>query len=161
MDIKDWASLVGAITGPAGLIVALLVYFRDRARVEVTLQWDMSSTDDRLGDRVATIKAANIGRRAIFLSHAHIKLPPGADQEFDTLLFPDSISGITLTEGAKPYIIPLNQKSLNLEKYRNYWWKLRATLVDTAGKKYHSDWPIARPSWADEVDASKLAIQWN
>jgi hypothetical protein len=158
MDIKDWASLIGAITGPAGLVVAVLVFFRDRARVEVSLQWDMQNMQ---GETVAIIRVGSTGRRPIFLSHAHIKLPLGAAQDIDTILFPESVSGVTLTEGSKPHLMVLNQNALEMEKYSQFWWKLRVTFVDSAGKKYHSDWPVARPSWAKTIDASKLAIRWN
>jgi len=158
MEIKDWASLIGAITGPAGLLIAVFVYFRDRARVEVSLQWDMRSLSS---ETIAVVRCGNFGRRSIFLSHAHIKLPLGADRDIDTILFPESVTGVTLMEGSKPHLIVLDQSNLGMEKYSKYWWKLRATFVDSAGKKYHSDWPIARPSWAKTVEAPKLAIRWN
>jgi hypothetical protein len=159
MDIKDWAALIGAVTGPVGLTIALMVYFRDRARVTVLLSWDMKQTES--SDDIAVVRISNIGRRPIYLSHAHIRLPKGADANVSHLVFPDNIQGVTLLEGSAPHLLVLNQRQLQMEKYAKIWWRLRATVIDAAGKHYHSDWPLERPSWASSSQAPKLAIYWN
>jgi hypothetical protein len=40
-------SLVGAVTGVAGAVLGVINHLRDRARAEVILKWDMTSSDAR------------------------------------------------------------------------------------------------------------------
>lgn len=159
MDIKDWAALVGAVTGPIGLTIALMVYFRDRARVAVSLSWDMNQTGNP--DDIAIVRISNIGRRPIYLSHAHIRLPRGADANVSNLVFPDNIRGVTLAEGSAPHLVVLNQRQLEMEKYAKIWWRLRATVIDAAGKHYHSEWPSKPSSWGGVNQIPKSAYYWN
>lgn len=161
MDIKDWAAFVGAITGPVALTVSMLVYFRDRAVVTVGLGWDMEMLgggyDNSLTYYVVTIR--NVGRRPIYLSHAHIILPKGASGTTTHLLLTSGLQGVTLAEGAAPHTIVTKQAGM--EKYAKLWWKLRASVTDSAGALYHSDWPVAPPSFAKDVQPPLGAVQWN
>jgi hypothetical protein len=159
MDIKDWAALIGAVTGPVGLAIALMVYFRDRARISVFLAWDMKQAE--CSDDIAVVRISNIGRRPIYLSHAHIRIPKGVIANISHIVFPDNIQGVTLAEGSAPHVLVLNQRQLQMEKWPRIWWRLRVTVIDAAGKHYHSDWPVERPSWALSSQVPRLAIYWN
>jgi len=161
MTVSELAAMIGAITGPAGLLIAILVYFRDRATVTVDLQWDMETfgTDMDPDKTYFVVTIRNVGRRPIYLSHAHILLPPGADTETSHILLTSGLQGVTLAEGAPPYIVHADQEGM--EKYAAMWWKLRATVIDAAGKCYHSDWPTKAPSWAQGVTPSFGALTKN
>jgi hypothetical protein len=64
IDFKDWAALIGAVTGPVGLAIALMVYVRDRARVLVFLSWDMKQNENP--GHLAVVRISIIGRRSIY-----------------------------------------------------------------------------------------------
>lgn len=133
MDIKDIASLIGAITGPAGLLIALLVFFRDRASVKVSYNWNMVEAGPYADKekRVIQVMICNVGRRPIYLSHAHFKSPDKSDE---ALLFADAIKGVTLAEGSQPHLVYADQTQNSFDKYYKQWWKLRVVVTDAAGK---------------------------
>ena len=161
MSITDLAALIGAITGPAALFIAFLVYFRDRAVVTVNLHWDMSTYGPN-ADPSKTyflVTVYNVGRRPIYLSHAHISLPPDADPEATDIILTGGVEGKTIPEGTAPYLVHTDQEGM--EEYAHVWWNLRATVIDSAGKHYHSDWPTRAPSWASEVIPPFGALAWN
>jgi hypothetical protein len=157
MGITDVAALVGAVAGPAGLLVAVLVYFRDRAVVSVGLQWDMSVVGDDETYFVVTIR--NVGRRPIYLSHAHIRLPRDSDPNASLILLNEGLEGVTLAEGAPPHIVLTAQD--HIEKHADVWWRLRATVIDAAGRHHHSEWATAAPSFAKDVRPPRGALAWN
>lgn len=161
MNITDFAALVGAITGPAALLIAFLVYFRDRAGVDVGMQWDMSTygPGSDAGKTYLVVTAHNVGRRPIYVSHAHIRLPRGADPEVSHIILIGAVEGKTLPEGAAPYLVHADQEGL--DKYAGLWWKLRATVIDSAGKHYHSDWPTKAPLSGSDVAPPFGAVAWN
>lgn len=160
MDINDTVALIGAITGPIGLVVALLVYFKDRPVVKVTMKWDMLSLGDATTSekKFCCVTIYNIGRRPIYLSHVHIKIPrKGAGD----ILFTGGISGVTLPEGAPPHLVYADQSQQEIRRHGNVWWRLRATVIDAAGKYYHSDWPTRAPQWAENTKPFFGALMWN
>jgi hypothetical protein len=137
-------ALWGAITGTAGLSVALLVYCRDAPRVVVTLQWDMTASNPHLGPGPFVVVAVgNVGRRAIFLSHAHIQRPFRGQGAW---LFADGIAGVTLAEGAAGHVVRATQAEA-AERFAEDWWRARAVVVDIAGRAYRSRWLLERPSF--------------
>ena len=147
MTIEALASLIGAITGPAGLTIALLVYFRDRSKVRVILGWDRIMVGGPVEDKktYTQITIINSGRRPIYLSHASIELPKRVSNKYGTLLFSDGIDGVTLGEGARPHVVTADQNHENIKNHLQEWWKLRAAVVDASGQKYYSDWPMLAP----------------
>lgn len=139
-------TLWAAFTGTAGLIVALLVFFRDTPRVVVGMSWNMDPLDGRSGGPFLVIAIANVGRRAIYLSHAHIKWPTRGQGAWLSM---DSIEGVTLAEGAPPHRLLHQQSSIEARVGRE-WWRIRATVVDVAGRAYRSRWPTIRPPFATQ-----------
>ncbi len=143
------AALLGVVVGTAGLVLGILNYLRDRPHVVVRLQWDMAVTNKPLYDANklwGMVTVANLGRRAIYLSHASLKLPKGHKWSFLTIVA--AIQGQKLGEGDPPATYIVSQEGL--EKYKNDWKKIRAVVFDSAGKKYTSDFDASkRPSWAN------------
>jgi hypothetical protein len=73
-------SLIGAITGPIGVVISLLVYFRDRAKVRVVLAFDMQGFGGlaQVPNKYFAVRIFNIGLRPIYLDLAHIVFPKWA-----------------------------------------------------------------------------------
>lgn len=149
MTLTDFAAMLGAVFGTAGLTLGILNYLRDRPKITVRLQWDMAVTDNPTYDpkkKWAVITVANIGRRPIHISHASLKLPKGYDHTH--LLLWEGIRGEKLEEGDPPATYVGSQDGL--EKYKKDWHKIRAVVVDSAGTEYYSRIDKSkRPSWAN------------
>jgi hypothetical protein len=148
MDLRDASSLIGVITGPLGLMVALLVSFRDRAKVRVTLLFDMVPEGaPQASNRIGVIRIHNVGRRSVYLDLPHLIIPYWARKRFNTaFLLPCSGTGVTIAEGGAPHLISLPQADLT--KYAEIWPYIRAAVVDAAGRTHYSAWPTEKPTWA-------------
>ena len=145
-------SLIGAITGPVGTVVSLLVYFRDRAKVRVVLAFDMQGFGalPKVPEMYFAVRIFNIGRRPIYLDLAHIVFPKSARKQTSVthFLLSSGVQGVKLNEGDAPHIIPTRQTQL--AKFPALWPYMRAGIVDAAGHQYYSDWPTQKPEWADD-----------
>lgn len=161
MELRDWASLVGAVTGPFGLGLALLVYFRDRAKVDVSVSWDMRVTGGRADDtrQVALLTVRNIGRRPVYVSHAHFVAPGSDGVETPAAILTESIRGVVLPEGAPPQHYEIDQSNMKADAH--HWWKVRGGITEASGKSHYTDWLVVAPEWADGFPAPKMAIWWN
>jgi len=152
MDLKDALGVIGTITGSLGLGVSLLVYFRDRAKVLVTLSFDMQGFGDvpEVLDKYFVVNIFNVGRRAIYLSHAHIPIPRWAYKRSGAshFLLGSGLQGVTIAEGGAPHMVLTRQHELS--KYAEIWPHLRAAVIDAAGRHYYSDWPTVKPDWAGD-----------
>src|SRR5262245_34410856 len=146
------ASITGMVLGTAGFVLSLVNYFRDRAKIRVRLQWDMSVTpgDPRFDPRkkYAVISVSNSGRRPVYLGAIAIRLPKGFKATH--LLASESIGGKKLEEGGPPMVITLQQD--DLEEYSKQWREVRAHVEVSTGKTYLSKklHKSLRPSWAKE-----------
>ena len=79
MTLNDWATLVGILAGTIGLVLGVLNYLRDRAKVTITLQWDRVIAGEGPYDKEKTwgqVTVANCGRRTIYVSHVHFTTYP-------------------------------------------------------------------------------------
>lgn len=88
------------------------------------------------------ISTTNVGRRPIYISHAHIKI-------IDTneiILPPDFMSGTKLAEGDPPVTYTIQQTEV-LKQYSTNWKKMRAVVIDSAGKEYISNSIKTKPTW--------------
>ena len=152
MGLSDTASLLAIILGTTGTVLGILNYNRDKAKIKVTLQWDMKILNNPKYDEYKSwgiITATNTGRRPIYISHASIKLPRGFDEGY--LLVAEAISGKKLSEGDPPETFILTQEGM--EKYSHVWKKLRAIVIDSTGKEYYSKKVSNQkaPSWISTI----------
>ena len=162
MTLTEWAALVGAITGPLGLMVGVLVYFRDRARVVVDVTWGMKAFGPGPYDpnkEYGCVTVVNIGRRPIFLSHVHLLLPEKAAGEFNHFVLSEGIQGRTFAEGDEPAKYWIDQSLL--AEYSPLWHKMRAAAIGSAGRNHKSDWLISKPPWAEDAPDYPAAVFWN
>lgn len=149
VGITDITAMFGAIVGSVALVLSILNYLRDRAKIVVKLSWDMSVTNNPPYDpskKWALVTISNVGRRPVYLSHASLKLPRGS--EFTHLVIKEGIQGQKVGEGDPPVSYIVTQDGL--EKYAKNWHKIRAVVSDTAGENYLSSRTdkSKRPSWA-------------
>lgn len=152
MTISEFVGTSGLIFGLAGFVLGVMNYLRDRAKIVVTLQWDMKGTAGGPYDPnkfYGVVRVTNIGRRAIYVSHASLRLPKGADHPY--LLLVDGIPGEKLSEGDPPPLYAIAQEGL--EKYAKDWRKIIAQVSDSTGKVRKSK-KLKRheiPSWAHQA----------
>jgi hypothetical protein len=134
--------ILGAMLGSAGLAVSILNYLRDRPKLKVTLQWNMTALETRA--ILGIVWVTNVGRRPTHLGAVALVLPPKYKDSHLTLH--DSIKGTRLEEGGKPAVSIVNYD--NMAQYKADWHKIRAMAEDSTGKAYFSEYPKVRPSWA-------------
>jgi hypothetical protein len=149
MTISQLTGLLGLIFGIVGTVLGVLNYLRDRATVQVTLQWDMAVTPGSEYDsnkRWGLVRIANVGRRPIFVSHVAIRLPKGF--EHTHLIVMEGVAGKKLGEGDPVEAFIVSQDGL--EKYSSCWRKLVAQVTDASGQEWRSKPPPKDqvPSWA-------------
>ena len=155
MTITDFVAVCGLVAGITGTVLGILNYWRDRAKVEVSLQWDMEVTPGSGYDHTkkwGVISVTNVGRRPIFVSHAALKLPKG--YEGTHLVVNAGITGKTLTEGAptERYVVTQDR----LEIYAKHWRSLTAQVNDSRGRAWRSPRLPRKeiPSWAQPRNAA-------
>jgi hypothetical protein len=147
MHLTETAALLGMILGTAGFVMSLMNYLRDRPRVVLDLQWDM--TNSQTGEILGLTQTSNVGRRPVFICVVALQLPKGFPLTHLVLI--DSLHGAKLSEGDKPMTHIINYQGLS--PYSAAWRKIRAYAEDSTGKKYYSDYPKAKakaPSWVKE-----------
>lgn len=149
LTLNDIATIVGLVAGVSGLVIGILNFLRDKPKVLIELQWDMSSygiTGIEGNELVGIIRVANTGRRPIYVSHVAIKLPPGYENSH--LVISEGLVGKKLQEGDQPLTYPVIQN--NLEEYKEKWRNLTAQISDSTGKVWRSKkiQEGKAPSWA-------------
>jgi hypothetical protein len=158
MTVTELVAVLGLVSGVTGTVLGVLNFLRDRAAVEVSLQWDMSVTPGTEYDankKWGVITVANIGRRPILVSHVALRLPKRASINggYSHLVIPSGIIGKTLTEGAPAERYVVTQDGL--EEYAAHWRGMVAQVSDTRGRVWSSK-KLRRnqiPSWADASGA--------
>jgi hypothetical protein len=146
--LTEAVALIGAVTGIAGMVLGIVNYLRDRAKIVVNLQWDLASLDNPRYDRNklwGIVSVSNVGRRPIYIRLVNLELPKG--YKHTNLLINEGMAGTKLAEGDAPAIYVVTQDGL--EKYKKDWNRIRAAVYDTAGKTYRSKVKRTEPpSWA-------------
>ncbi len=153
MTVTDVAALLGLISGVTGTVLGVLNFLRDRAAVEVSLQWDMSVTPGTEYDankKWGVIIVANVGRRPIFVSHVALRIPKAAQQNYSHMVLNSGIVGKTLTEGSPVERFVITQDGLT--ELASHWRDVVAQVSDSSGRVWISKrLPKHRiPSWAEE-----------
>ena len=138
------ASILGMIFGTAGLVLGILNYLRDRAKVKVTLRWKMQNLET--GETRGLIRVTNVNRRPVFISLVALELPKGFDHTHLVLM--KALDGTKLSEGERPLAVWVAYEGL--AQYSKVWRKIRAYTEDSTGKKYRSEFPAKdgpTPPW--------------
>lgn len=104
----------------------------------------MAVTGEAEEKRVGCITVTNTGRRAIFISHAALRLPNGG--EYSHFLIRDGLKGQKISEGDAPVVFPVDQEGLDL--YAKEWKNVRAQVSDSTGRVWLSKKVAVIPSWA-------------
>jgi hypothetical protein len=102
-------AIVGAVTGISGLVVSLLNYRRDRAKIVLGVSFNMSAPT---GGAIMIVTATNVGRRQTHVSHVglyHTRFWRFGSRK-PNVLIPMSVRGEILPEGAKPWHHPMEQR---------------------------------------------------
>lgn len=147
VTLTDLAAIGGLIFGLTGMILGFLNFFRDRPSVQVYLKWDMKSIGNpqySVDKLWGVVSVTNIGRRPIFISHVHLKVPKGYDSTH--LLLSEGIKGDRISEGDKPVNYMIDQEGL--AEFKKDWKSLVAVVIDSTGKEHKSPKIKTKPSWA-------------
>ena len=147
MNLTDIVALCGLIFGLSGAILGILNFFRDRARLIISLQWDMKILNDSKysEDKYwGIISVTNVGRRSIYIQNAILKLP----KKYDThLILFDSTDNKKLGEGDPPLTYFIDQERLS--DYSKDWKKIISEVRDSTGKIYSSKRVNKKPNWVN------------
>jgi hypothetical protein len=148
VSMNDLATLFGLVFGVSALVLGVLNYLRDKSRLSVSLRWDMKIIDNPQYDEEKSwgvVTVTNIGRRAVYVDNVGLILPKKYGHD---ILLIDSLGERKLGEGDPPLTTFANQAAM--EKYAKDWRRIRAVVVDSTGKTWHSK-RLKRekvPSWA-------------
>ena len=148
MNATETIAVLGLISGVTGTVLGVLNFLRDRAKVDVSLHWDMKSFGSPEYDETKNwgiVRVTNIGRRPIHVSHVALCLPKGSDASH--LLVKSGIAGKTLTEASPTEIYVVSQD--DLQKYASMWDKIVAQVSDSSGREWKSKPIEIKPSWAE------------
>lgn len=143
----EFAAYVGSVLGAVGTTLGVLNFFRDKAKIDVYLQWDMADTHSE--EKLGVIRVTNTGRRAVYYSHVALRLPPFCDPP--CFLISGGLRGKKISEGDEPQIYTVEQSDMG--KYKKHWRAMRAQVTDSTGKVWESK-KLRRnavPSWAQAV----------
>jgi hypothetical protein len=154
MTVTEFVAVVGLISGITGTVLGIFNFLRDRAGVEVSLQWDLSVTPGTGHDATkkwGVITVANVGRRPIFVSHVAIRLPKKVSTTggYSHLVIAGGLNGKTLAEGspAERYVVTQD----GLEEYAAHWRDMVAQVSDASGRVWKSRKLQKKqiPSWVE------------
>jgi|SRR5579872_1866084 len=141
--VSIFTGLLGLLLGTAGFVISVLAFLQDRPKLKVTLNWDMTDSEDPTR-RIGVVQVTNIGRRAAYVAMVALRLPRG--YESIDLVISKSISGQRVEDGGAPVAFPVHYK--DLQKYRADWQRIRAFAEDSTGRAHYSNYPGETPSWA-------------
>jgi hypothetical protein len=149
MDASQAVPLVtgiaGSVLGAVAWTVSIMTYRRDKPKLIVKLQWDM--TEVRTQGKFGIVRVSNVGRRPVFLAIVALEIDKKTKHRYSNLILNDSVPGVPLAEGGNPTGFMVNYD--NMSEYKNIWNKIRAVAEDTGDKKYYSKYPKEKPSWAE------------
>ena len=153
MAVTSVVAILGLISGVAGTVLGVLNFLRDRAAVEVSLQWDMSITPGTEYDakkKWGVITVTNVGRRPIFVSHVALRIPKGARRGYTHMVLQSGIAGKTLTEGSPAERFVATQDGL--ADLASHWRDVVAQVNDSSGRVWKSKRLPKQPtpSWAEK-----------
>ena len=149
MTLSEFTGVIGLCFGLAGFVLGVFNYFRDRHRIDITLQWDLDVTPGSGYDHTkkwGVIRVTNVGRRSSYVSHVALKLPKGYGHSH--LVIMGGINGKKLSEGDPTEVFIVEQTGM--AAYAKDWKCIVAQVNDSTGKTWYSS-PLRAgemPSWA-------------
>lgn len=145
-------AITGVIFGLSALIISLLNYRRDRAKLLVSLRWDALTVRDTEGreTKFSQIYITNVGRRPIYITRAGLMFDPPRAWWFLNHEKQGNLRGRKLAEGDPPLSLVVDASRLGAKMTRDHrssWREFRAFAIDSTGKRYVSKQVNERPSW--------------
>lgn len=150
----DAVAILGLASGATGTALGVMNQW-NRARVEVSLQWDMAIVGDARYDASklwGVVTVTNVGRRAVHISEVALQMPDGRFDP-DHILLTGATSGKTLPVGSpsEVYVFPQD----GFEKFGAAWHLVRAQVRDPTGRVWKSGFVRTKPTWA-HIDESSV-----
>jgi hypothetical protein len=144
-------SIIGTLTGTAGIVLSILNYLRDRASGLVSLQWDfqeLGPNNQPTGQPVGVVAIANNGRRPLYIKLVFLEVPKRSGH--GPVILKRSLQGHRLAEGDPELVIPISSEAQSAlrERFATYWREIYAVAADNCGHQYRSKPPKKQPSWA-------------
>lgn len=142
-------AICGVVFGLGALLLSMANFLRDRAKLVVTLIWDVKVTGEPTegsftydpNKRYILIAVANIGRRPVYLAGVKLRLPDHTE-----IIAGNPMKDVKLSEGDPPARFLVDPDLV--VKYASAWDQFRAIATDSAGHAYKSKKLTGRPSWA-------------
>jgi len=171
--VEDWLfqafAILGATTGPLGLLLGFMAYRRDRARVQISAVWKPKSwtgrrpwwDDDQI--IVGLIKVYNPGRQSTFIEFVAIGFKRSPSIPSYLPLYIERLSDDDFPNGEdRPRSFELAPRSMSLkfkvrefdlrgalelleQTHSNPWWSLRPIAVDASNRVYQGDRMVRSP----------------
>lgn len=147
MEIRDFAALVGMITGVSGFTLSIINYRREEPKLNVGLQWNCFSHTDNSIDKthyVTKVTVANSGKRSVYITNVSIIVPKKYGANYTKITLSKRVTGVKLGEGEAPELYELDQNNFQnwletkLNKFPEMQKDLIAVVTDSTGKEYKS-----------------------
>lgn len=139
-------ALIGAVTGPAGLIVSLLTYLRDRPRLWVSMMPDMKVQNSPTYDstkRYLVVTVSNIGRRPEYVEVVALLQPDGTSGTIADVFFnPNEVY-----EGKAPAKYLIDQSSIS--GFSSHWPGVAVLVRTSSGRQYRARYLQQAPKDCD------------
>lgn len=137
MTLTETGAVVGAITGPLGLAISILAYWRDRPHLWVSLAPDMKVQNSERYDaskRYMVATVSNIGRRPEHVELVAVLQPDGTSGTIADVFFnPNEVH-----EGKAPAKYLIDQSSI--AGFESQWPGISVLVRTSAGRQYRSRW---------------------
>jgi hypothetical protein len=149
-------SVIGTLTGTAGVVLGILNYLRDRSSAVVSLKWDLQALDSRnqsKGSPMGLVSVANNRRRPLYIKLVYLAVPKRTGR--GPLVLSRSLAGQKLGEGDPEFTVLISDvtQSHLREHFAADWKEIYAVAEDNCGHQFRSKTPTTRPSWAQEPGA--------
>jgi hypothetical protein len=141
MTPTETTALIGGVTGPLGLLLSVLTYWRDRARLWVSLMPDMRVQNSSKYDsskRYLVVTVSNIGRRPEYVDLVAVLQADGTSGTVADVFF----SPNEVYEGHTPAKYLIDQSSI--AGFASQWAGIAVVVRTSSGRQYRSRY-LQRP----------------
>jgi hypothetical protein len=135
MTPTETTAIIGAVTGPLGLLLSILSYTRDRARLWISMTPDMKTQNAPQYDpakKYLVVTVSNTGRRPEYVDMVALLQPDGASGIINDMFFnPNEVH-----EGRAPAKYLVDQSSIS--EFASQWAGISALVRTSSGRQYRS-----------------------